>query len=226
VYILLGGELSIVNIAAKLNNVNHGLVHLFNHIREEFFLHIAKEGTHLKFLAMNNHHHSKEENIFTNYQWASFICSSIGRPEVLDTLYRDPRLPFLYDPGENAWTGTDDVWANKAVTDIDPEELIANLQSATNEAAFRFLQSHLSDFPTSVSLVRAIHHAILAKFNVVCLSKVTNNDWADKAVTANKAVTDIDPEELIANLQSATNKAAFRFLQSHLSDFPNQCFAG
>jgi hypothetical protein len=102
VYLLLGGELSIDNIAGKLNNVNHGLLHLFNHIKEELFVHVAKEGTHLKFLAMNNQNHSKEENVAMNYQWASFICSSIGRPEVLDTLCRDPRLPFLYDPSENA----------------------------------------------------------------------------------------------------------------------------
>jgi hypothetical protein len=52
------------------------------------------------------------------------------------------------------------------VTDIDREELIANLQSASVNDAFQYLNSHLSDFPTSVSRVRRIHHAILAKLDV------------------------------------------------------------
>jgi len=183
-------------------------------MKEELFVHVAKEGTHLKFLAMNNLNHSKVDNVSMNYQWVSLICSGIGRPGVLDTLCRDPHLPFLYDPGENAWIGTDDAWTNKAVTDIDREELIANLQSASIGNAFQYLHSHLSNFPTSVSRVRRIHNAILAKMNVVHSSKFTNNDWADKAVT------DIDREELIANLPSPSDGDAFQYLHSHLSDFP------
>jgi hypothetical protein len=57
-------------------------------------------------------------------------------------------------------------WANKAVADIDREELIANLQSASGDDAFQYLHSHLADFPTSVQQVRAIGNAILAKLNV------------------------------------------------------------
>jgi hypothetical protein len=106
------------------------------------------------------------ENVAMNYQWVSSTCSGIGKPDILDTLCRDSRLHFLYDPGKNAWIGTDDAWTNKAVTDIYREELIANLQSATNDAAFWFLQSHLSGFPTSVPRVSAIRNVILAKLNV------------------------------------------------------------
>jgi hypothetical protein len=79
---------------------------------------------------------------------------------------RDSRLHFFYDLGKNAWTGTDVDWANKEVADIDREELIANLQSASSDDAFQYLHSHLAGFPTSVQQVRAIRNAILAKLNV------------------------------------------------------------
>jgi hypothetical protein len=81
-------------------------------------------------------------------------------------LCRDPRLSFLYDPGKNAWTGTDDAWANKAVAEIARKELIANLQNASCNDAFQYLHSHLSGFPTYLLRVRTIRNAILAKLNV------------------------------------------------------------
>jgi hypothetical protein len=44
VYLLLGGELCIVNIAGKLDKKNNsGLVHLFDHIKEEFLLTSRRE---------------------------------------------------------------------------------------------------------------------------------------------------------------------------------------
>ena len=74
---------------------------------------------------MNNYHYSKVENVAMNYRWV-------------------PRLPFLYEVGENTWTGTDDAWANKAVAEIDREELIVNLQSASGDDAYQYLYSHQS----------------------------------------------------------------------------------
>ena len=51
VYLLLGGKLCIVNIAGKLDKTNSPeLVHLFDHIKEELFVYVAKEGTHQNFL--------------------------------------------------------------------------------------------------------------------------------------------------------------------------------
>jgi hypothetical protein len=182
------------------------MCHLFDHIDEELFVHVMMECTHLKFLAMNNYDHSKEDNVAMNNQWVSSICNGIGKPEVLDAMCRDQRIPFLYKVSKNAWTGTNDAWANKAVAEIDCEEFIVNLQSASGDDAFQYIYSHLSGIPTSFTRALAIHYAILEKLNVVHISKFTNNDC--------------DWKELIPNLQSASGDDAFQYLHSHLSGFP------
>jgi hypothetical protein len=61
------------------------------------FAHVEKEGTHIKYLAMVNTCHTKKQNPAMNYHWISFICNSIGKPELVDELVKDPHLPF--DPG-------------------------------------------------------------------------------------------------------------------------------
>jgi hypothetical protein len=175
VYLLLDGTLSIVNLGGKLDERRTAMCHIFSHIKEEWFTHVEKETTHIKYLAMHNMHHTKEENIARNFQWVSSICNGIGKPEILDALCMDSRLPFLYNPGENGWTGTDDAWAQKAVGDIDQAELIANLQKATWNDAFRYLNVHLSGFPTNVKRVRVIRDAILAKLNVSFLGAANMN---------------------------------------------------